>query len=502
MENNSLLRRHNWRSEVLWATQADVTVASDGFDASHPHASAKSLTADMMLEGLAAYALILGLGVVASPILAVEVIVCFAILMFAVISIWRIGLMASALVLVAFQKQKPINTDSEILPTYTILLPAYKEAGIMGQLCTAMFALNYPRDKLDIIVLVEEQDKETRAVASRLPWPGEARIIVVPEGKPQTKPRALNVGLRYARGSFLTIYDAEDRPHPNQLREAVAAFDCQDIGCVQAPLRADRTAQIWAGANWEVLRQPFESSKIEALNDKRGSGPVRSVAKAWLAGQWGMEYLLQFTLLQPALARFGLPIMLGGTSNHFRTRALRKLGGWDAWNVTEDAELGIRFAREGLRVKTISSPTLETPPDELRVWLGQRSRWIKGFMQTWVTYRRHQRVAGCDLNVVQKFSVWVLLAGMILSTFAFLPGLVLFGAGLVTNTLPIWMAAPFLFTMSASAILAIFAPAPWQRGRGFCALTQALYWPLHTIAACMALKCFFKNPSFWNKTQH
>ncbi|MFT5774722.1 glycosyltransferase family 2 protein [Hyphomonas sp.] len=175
-------------------------------------------------------------------------------------------------------------------------------------------------------------------------------------GLPRTKPRALNYGLARARGAYVVVYDAEDRPDPRQLREAVAAFvrgvGTSRLACVQAPL----------------------------VGMPEGGG--------WLSAQWALEYAIQFGRILPALARLGLPIALGGTSNHFNRARLIEAGGWDAWNVTEDADLGLRLARRGARVGMIAPPTLEAPPEQMGVWLAQRSRWLKGLLQTWLVLMR------------------------------------------------------------------------------------------------------------------
>jgi len=181
---------------------------------------------------------------------------------------------------------------------------------------------------------------------------------VVPPGLPRTKPRALNYGLARARGEFVVVNDAECRPHPDQLKAAVRAFRAagKRLACVQAPLVGDG-------------------------------------ARGWIAGQRALEYAVQFGRLLPAQARLGLPIAPGGTSNHFRRRALTSAGGWDAWNVTEDADLGLRLARTGWRVGMIATPTQEAPPEALLVWINQRSCWLKGFLQTWLVVMRRPRAA-------------------------------------------------------------------------------------------------------------
>ena len=194
-----------------------------------------------------------------------------------------------------------------------------------------MSALNWPSDRLDIQILLEADDLATIAAAGQAAFPPNTRLQRVPAGGPRTKPNALNFGLSEAIGHYITIYDAEDIPHPDQLRAADQAFRTapRDLVCVQAPLIGD---------------------------------PQRS----WIGAQWALEYAVQFGLLLPSLALYRMPLLIGGTSNHFRKDALQALGGWDSWNVTEDADLGMRIARAGLACGTISRPTFEDTPGAVR----------------------------------------------------------------------------------------------------------------------------------------
>jgi len=181
------------------------------------------------------------------------------------------------------------------------------------------------------------------------------RIIVVPDGQPRTKPKACNVGLRFAHGEFLVIYDAEDRPAPDQLRRAVAAFRAAppEMVCLQARL-----------SYWNV--------------DENA-----------LTRFFTLEYAHWFDLMLDGLAALRLPIPLGGTSNHFRVQPLRMVGAWDPHNVTEDADLGLRVAAQGMTVSTLASTTLEEACCRPWPWIKQRTRWIKGYMQTALVHTRH-----------------------------------------------------------------------------------------------------------------
>lgn len=238
---------------------------------------------------------------------------------------------------------------------YTILVPLYKEAAVLAQLVANIAALDYPRHLLQVLLLVEDDDEETIAGVRSIDLPDYMKMVLIPESFPRTKPKACNVGLQHATGEFCVIYDAEDRPDPLQLRKAVAAFS-------SAPRRT-------------VCLQ----SELQYFN------PATNGLTRWFAA----EYALNFSYVLPGLVRLQAPVPLGGTSNHFRTEALRELGGWDGFNVTEDADLGMWIARHGMQVGVIDSVTWEEANSRLGNWVRQRSRWIKGYIQTYLVHMRH-----------------------------------------------------------------------------------------------------------------
>jgi cellulose synthase/poly-beta-1,6-N-acetylglucosamine synthase-like glycosyltransferase len=231
-------------------------------------------------------------------------------------------------------------------PIYSVIAPLRGEARVVDQLLSAIERLNYSAEKLDVIIAVEANDDDTRAAITARKHRIPITVIPVPPGEPGTKPKALNVALPFARGTFTVIYDAEDRPERNQLRVALKAFRSagNDLACVQARLYIDTQT-------------------------------------SWLARYFTAEYAGHFDVFLPKLAALGLPLPLGGSSNHFRTAALREVGGWDPYDVTEDADLGMRLARFGYRSGVIDSTTYEEAPADSRRWLGQRMRWFKGWMR-------------------------------------------------------------------------------------------------------------------------
>ena len=256
-------------------------------------------------------------------------------------------------------------TADDDLPVYTILVPLYKEANIAEKIIRNIGKLDYPEDKLDVKLLLESDDRQTLQALKNCSLPWNFKIIVVPDALPKTKPRACNFGLKFARGEFCVIYDAEDRPEPDQLKKAVAVFRStpDEMVCVQAKL------------NYYNSRQNL------------------------LTRLFTIEYSTTFDLMLPGMQTFNVPLPLGGTSNHFRTAVLRELGGWDPFNVTEDCDLGIRIYKHGYRTCLLDSTTWEEANSDLWNWIRQRSRWVKGFIQTHLSHTRH------PLNTLRQLGI-------------------------------------------------------------------------------------------------
>src|SRR6185312_8445859 len=244
-------------------------------------------------------------------------------------------------------------TDEE-LPVFTVLVPMYREARMLPMLAQSLRELDYPLGKLDIKLVLEADDHDTIAAARTLGLEGVFEVIRVPPSQPKTKPKACNYALGFARGEFLVIYDAEDRPEPDQLRKVVATF-------ARAP------------ANTACLQ-----CRLNYFN----------ASDNWLTRMFTLDYSLWFDQVLPGLERLGIPIPLGGTSNHFKVDVLRELRAWDPFNVTEDADLGIRLTQKGYRVGIVDSTTFEEASHEASTWVKQRSRWIKGYMQTLLVHTR------------------------------------------------------------------------------------------------------------------
>ncbi|NRQ48280.1 glycosyltransferase [Aeromicrobium sp. YC3-14] len=374
--------------------------------------------------------------------------------------------------------QEVADVDERTLPMYTILVPLFREASIVNRLVTGVNGLDYPKTKLDVKLLCEEEDTETIEAIRDLGLPPHFRLVVVPDSNPKTKPKACNYGLTQAEGKYTVIYDAEDRPDPDQLKKAVIAFSKAEprVTCIQAKLN-------YFNQDQNLLTKWFSS-----------------------------EYSMHYDLILPGLDGDDVPIPLGGTSNHFITARLRELGAWDPYNVTEDADLGIRLARAGYRTSMMDSTTLEEANSQLPNWVRQRSRWIKGYMQTWLVHMRNPFKTLKDMGLKNFISFNLLVGG----TFIFLLNPI-FWALTTLFALTQWGFIESLFPgfvfYAASSMLFIgnfvfvYLNVAGSMQRGYFELTKSalltpLYWGLMSWAAWKGFIQLFTNPFYWEKTEH
>lgn len=364
------------------------------------------------------------------------------------------------------------------LPVYTIIVALYREASSVAPLLQAIHALDYPREKLDVILVIEADDSDTRAAILRLGALPHLRMLVAPAVGPQTKPKALNYALPFARGSFTAVFDAEDRPEPGQLRAALDAFAAhgERLACAQASLCID------------------------------------NAAASLLSRMFAAEYAGQFDIFLPGFAAMKLPLPLGGSSNHFRTEVLRQVGAWDAYNVTEDADLGVRLARFGYGSITFASTTFEEAPIRLGPWLRQRTRWMKGWMQSWSVHMRRPRQLWRDTGPRGFLAINLIVGGNLLTALAY-PSL--FGGWLLLasgsgigggSAVDAW--TPLHLTAMAAGILSTVGIGLCglahrrQLRHGWILLLTPLYWALLSLAAWRALWQLLRDPYRWEKTEH
>ena len=367
------------------------------------------------------------------------------------------------------------------LPVYTVLVPLFRETRVINQLLRGLSALNYPVDKLDIKLILEEDDHQTRQAIDQLTLPRQFEVIVVPHAKPRTKPKALNYALHFARGQLAVIFDAEDVPEPDQLRLAAETFAAgpAELVCLQARLT-------YYNAN-----------------------------ENWLTRQFTIEYAVLFDLVLPLLASLNMPLPLGGTSNHFRMRELRTLGAWDPYNVTEDADLGIRLARFGWRADVLDSTTFEEASNQFGNWMGQRARWLKGWIQTWFVHMRAPLDLWRQLGPTGFLIFQTIVAGIVISTLVHPFFLLLIVASIIngssmplehklTETVLVGIGlAVFLAGYGVTLMAGYFALG--LRGLGklhLSILAMPIYWLLISLAGWLAVKQFISDPFHWNKTSH
>jgi cellulose synthase/poly-beta-1,6-N-acetylglucosamine synthase-like glycosyltransferase len=404
-------------------------------------------------------------------------------------------------------------------PMYTVLVPLYREPEVAASILTSLGRLNYPRERLDVKLLLEADDPETLPALERAGLPDWIEVIIAPPAKPKTKPRACNHGLARARGEFLVIFDAEDRPEPDQLKQAVMLFRASpaNTACIQAQLAYHNHDQ--------------------------------NLLTRWFA----IEYNVWFRRYLSGLSRLRVPLPLGGTSNHFRTAILRDLGGWDPFNVTEDCDLGVRLHVAGYRTRMLDSITWEEANSRVGNWIRQRSRWLKGYLITHLVWWRRPLwllarlgpwgALGFTLSVFCVAALSALNLVLWLSSAVYLGllaidvsrGFVLWE--LLTTRHPVpadplsavepvsWqmlflgrLEDPVLGTLSAIFFIAaicltlgnlafivtaaIYGRRPGQQGLLLPALLSPLYWVLISLAAWKGLWEVVSRPHYWQKTVH
>lgn len=364
------------------------------------------------------------------------------------------------------------------LPVVSAMVALYRESDIAERLISRLDRLDYPRDLLDILLVVEAEDTITREALDRAVLPGWMRVVMVPNGTVKTKPRALNYALDHCCGSIIGIYDAEDAPEPDQLRKVVDQFQQRgpDVACLQGVLD---------------FYNPHSN---------------------WMARCFTIEYASWFRMFLPGIERLGLALPLGGTTLFFRREALESLGGWDAQNVTEDADLGIRLARHGLRTELLDSVTFEEANCRSFPWIKQRSRWIKGYMMTYLSHMRDPVLLWQQLGPRRFLGFQTQFLGSVLQSL--LAPLVwsfwLMPLGIqhpVSEILPAPLFTTIYLAMFAVTFLTIsFDIAGLRRTQHrmnpVWALTLMFYHPLATLAAYKALWELVTKPFYWDKTSH
>ena len=376
------------------------------------------------------------------------------------------------------EEQVAALTDEE-LPVYTILIPLYHEAEVLPRLLAGLAGLDYPKEKLDVQLLLEEDDTQTVDAVEKMALPPYIRAVVTPDCQPKTKPKACNLGLAQAKGEYLVIYDAEDKPEADQLKKAVMGFrECPDnVVCLQAHL------------NFYNQRQ--------------------NLLTKWFT----TEYSMWFDLFLPGLDHLESPIPLGGTSNHFDVAKLRDLLGWDAFNVTEDCDLGVRLAKRRYATRTIDSTTWEEACSNLGYWIRQRSRWTKGYIQTYLVHWRHPFRLARELGLRKSIGFHLMIGGtplcLLINPIYWSLTVVWFVcrwemlAQLFPFPIILWaLVCLFVgnFVFVYSCVLAAYRRGYYDLVRY--ALLVPLYWVLMSIGAWKGFLQLLYKPNYWEKTKH
>lgn len=401
---------------------------------------------------------------------------------YAIVSVFRLWAMTKAVSQNAeiFVSKADMNLlPPTSLPTYTILVPLYKEASVLPTLAKAIQDLQYPKDRLDVKFLLEEDDTETIEACRTANLSSYIELLIIPMSEPRTKPKACNYGLTKARGEYVVIFDAEDIPDPDQLLKAITVFRQNDerLACVQAKLS-------YYNENQNILTRWFTA-----------------------------EYANWFELLLPSLYALNMPIPLGGTSNHFRTNVLHEIGAWDPYNVAEDADLGVRLHKLGYRTAIMDSITLEEANSDFVNWIRQRSRWVKGYLQTWLVHMRHPIQLWKELGTMGFLGFQLTVGG---TPIQFLINPILwgitilwyvFGSNYMQEVFSGWVyyvGNLCLFLGNTAFIMANLGGVVKARRWSLAGWTllSPVYWVFMSIASYKALNQLIFKPSYWEKTTH
>lgn len=421
---------------------------------------------------------------VVDPFMTFHTAVAIMIITMAVLVVFRFTCMASSIVwqLRRTDKEDARKLKDEDLPTYSILVPMLREReSTIRDLVGSLSRFDYPTDRQQVLFILEETDLETRSYVDRIDMPEWFSVILIPDAAPHTKGKACNYAMNFVTGEYFTIYDAEDHPDPFQLKKAIAAFNKAgpEVVCVQ--------------------------SRLNFYNVKEN----------WLTRMFTLDYSAWYFFMLPGMDALKLPICLGGTSNHFRARAIRDLCAWDAYNVTEDADLGLRIAKSGRKTVLMDSITYEEANTKVPSWIRQRTRWMKGYMITYLVHMRRPLqllrelglwgFLGMQLFVLGNFLGNLIIPPLLLSTLVWASNEIWSwtSAPLFPNTF--WIPAMFALVVGNSTAIGFSMAAGIRRGFPslvLYALTSPIYWALGVFATYRAAWQVVFNPFHWEKTEH
>lgn len=464
-----------YRSEYLWQSANELVYR-------YPEDSASRVLSTPQVVCLVAFVIISAILIAIDSLAYFVVLFALSTVFYLSFSIYKFYLVYKAIshtLEVDVTPEEVVALDERELPIYTVLIPLYMESEVLPTLVQAIDDLDYPKAKLDVKLLLEEDDKETIEAVREHGLPAHFRPVVVPHGLPKGKPKACNYGLIHAVGEYVVIYDAEDIPERDQLKKVLIGFRKASprVQCIQAKLN-------YYNRDQNLLTRWFTT-----------------------------EYSMWFDLFIPGLDASNAPIPLGGTSNHFRTSVLKELGAWDPFNVTEDADLGMRLYKAGWKTAVVDSTTYEEANCEIYNWIRQRSRWVKGYVQTWLVHMRHPLQLLRDIGPYAFFSFNMVVGG---TFFGFLMNPIfwlltaswyLLHPEFIQKLFP----GPIFYMGAFGLYIGNFAfmytnVAGCLRRRYYdmvkYALISPLYWALMSIGAWKGFIQLLYKPSYWEKTKH
>jgi len=447
-----------------------------------PEMSAKTPIVPGQKVALLAAALSLAAVTFWKPWATAKAFVWFSTLFYVVVTAYKLLLVRFSIAKaseVSIADEEVASLKDTDLPVYSILVPMYNEPDTVKRLVESLIKLDYPAGRKDVQLLLEEDDAPTREAVSAVNLPPSFRVVIIPKSFPRTKPKACNIGLAEARGKYLVIYDAEDRPEPDQLKKAFLAFTRvgPDVICLQ--------------------------SRLNFYN------PRQNLLARWFTA----EYSAWFDLSLPGLCALGAVIPLGGTSNHFVTDKLKELHGWDAYNVTEDCDLGVRIYRAGYKSRMLNTTTWEEACSSLRFWIRQRTRWLKGYIQTYLVHMRSPLKLLMELGIANFLHFQFLIGGIV---FSFLINPIFWSMALLwfvfrfemlTILFPGLVFAMGSFCLFAGNFTFAYIGAAGCFRRNYFDLVKyaflaPAYWVLMSYSGWRAFIQFFADPFHWEKTRH
>lgn len=471
LENFNDLLAHTFKEEDTFTISNIRDVLDEFHSGSHTFSPGEKI----ILGGIV---LLLGYGALAHFYLTALWLNLFLATGTLVLMAYKLGLTVYSLRFLFIKKPKPPKPLSKY-PIYTVLIPLlFEEKGTITLLLKALACFDYPSDKLDIKFLLESNDLKTKDILNEFDLPWNFQILLVPEGLPRSKPRAINYGLRFALGKYLTIYDAEDRPDPDQLKKALHQMQNSnpEVECLQASLNFYNYKE-------NILTRLFT-----------------------------IEYTYWYDCLVPALSSLRVLVPLGGTSNHFKTSVLHEIGGWDPYLGTEDAEIGVRLGRNGHLVEHLDSTTYEEANTRLWNWFKQRSRWNKGYFQTYLMNMRDPIRLAQQLGFWKFINFQFFVGGNVFFQLANLPLWIFLITSMVWHEqisdlypkILLYLCWYNFLISNGILLLSHFAATYHRRLYGLLPFVplQIFYWLFMSFAGYFAVYDILIRPGYWYKTQH